>query len=99
MTDPSDPVHRTAVVINQRGLHARAAALVARVAGRFEAEVTIASNAEQVSALSIMGMLMLGANFGTTLRIQARGSAAEEAAAALVRVVENGFEEEAGPES
>ena len=42
MTDPGGPVRRTAVVINQRGLHARAAALVARVAGRFEAEVTIA---------------------------------------------------------
>ncbi len=99
MTDSGGSVHRTAVVINQRGLHARAAALVARAARRFEAEVTVATKAEQVSALSIMGLLMLGANTGTALRILAQGAEAEDAADALVRVVENGFEEDDGPES
>ncbi len=99
MTDTQDAIRRVAVVVNRRGLHARAAALIARVAGQFEAEVTVATTAEQVSALSIMGMLMLGATIGTTLRIQARGAEAEDAADALVRVVENGFEEEDGPES
>ncbi len=87
-------VDRVAVVVNQRGLHARAAALVARVAGQFEAEVTVAITAEQVSALSIMGMLMLGASTGTALQFNARGPDAEDAADALVRLVENGFEEE-----
>ncbi len=93
MTKPSGPVHRTATVVNQRGLHARAAALVARVAAGFEAEVTIATNAEQVSALSIMGMLRLGANTGTALHFDARGADAAAAADALVGLVENGFEE------
>ena len=94
MTDGQGVVHRVAVVVNQRGLHARAAALIARVAGQFEAEVTVATTAEQVSALSIMGMLMLGASTGTALQFNARGPDAEDAADALVRLVENGFEEE-----
>ncbi len=94
MTDTQDAVHRVAIVVNQRGLHARAAALIARVASKFEAEVTVATTAEQVSALSIMGMLMLGASTGTELQFNARGSDAKDAVDALVRLVESGFEEE-----
>ncbi len=94
MTGGQGAVNRVSVVVNQRGLHARAAALVARVAGQFEAEVTVATTAEQVSALSIMGMLMLGANTGTELQFNAQGPDAEDAVDALVRLVENGFEEE-----
>lgn len=90
-------IRREAVVINQRGLHARAAALVARVAGRFEAEVTVATKDEEVSALSIMGMLMLAATTGTMLRFKAAGADAADAADALARIVENGFEEEEIP--
>jgi phosphocarrier protein len=97
MTDAESVVHRTAVVVNQRGLHARAAALVARVAGRFEAEVMVANKEEEVSALSIMGMLMLAATTGTTLRITAAGADAADAADTLARLVENGFEEEDFP--
>jgi phosphocarrier protein HPr len=99
MTAAEAAVHRVAVVVNKRGLHARAAALVARIAGQFEAEVTVATTAEQVSALSIMGMLMLGANTGTALQFNARGPDAEDAADALVRLVENGFEEDDFSES
>ncbi len=94
MTDAPDAIHRVAVVINQRGLHARAAALIARVAGQFDAEVTVATTAEEVSALSIMGMLMLGASTGTELQFNSRGSDAKDAVEALVRLVESGFEEE-----
>ncbi len=94
MTNGQCVVHRVAVVVNQRGLHARAAARIARVAGQFEAEVTVATTAEQVSALSIMGMLMLGASTGTELHFNGRGPDAEDAVDALVRLVENGFEEE-----
>jgi phosphocarrier protein len=93
MSGSGGPVTRTAQVVNERGLHARAAALVARVADGFEAEVTIAAKSEQVSASSIMGMLMLGAATGTTLVIEAEGADAEAAADALVALVENGFEE------
>ncbi len=94
MTGAQDAILRVAVVVNQRGLHARAAALIARVAGQFEAEVTVATTAEQVSALSIMGILMLGASTGTELRFTARGSDAKDAVDALIRLVESGFEEE-----
>ncbi len=88
---------RRAGVVNQRGLHAPAAALLARTAGRFEAAVTVAANGERVSALSIMGMLMLGASTGTTLQIEATGDDAAEAAEALAQLIENGFEEEDFP--
>jgi len=88
---------RSAVVVNQRGLHARAAALLARVAGRFDAAVTVAANGERVSALSIMGMLMLGAATGTSLQIEATGVDAVDAADALAQLIENGFEEEDFP--
>ena len=99
MTIDQAAVHRIAVVVNKRGLHARAAALVARVAGQFKADVTVSTKSEQVSTLSIMGMLMLGANTGTTLQFDANGSDAEDAADALVRLVENGFEEDDFSES
>ena len=94
MISTQDAVHRVAILVNQRGLHARAAALIARVAGQFEAEVTIANTAEQASALSIMGKLMLGASIGTELQFNARESDAKDAVDALVRLFESGFEEE-----
>ena len=94
MKDTHVAVYRATIVINQRGVHARAAAFIARVAGQFEAEVTVATKAGQVSALSIMGMLMLGASTGTEIQFSARGSDAEDAVDALVHLFENGFEEE-----
>ena len=94
MKDTNVVVHRTTIVINQRGLHARAAAFIARVAGQFEAEVTVATTAGEVSALSIMGMLMLGASTGTEIQFNAQGSDAKDAVDALVHLFESGFEEE-----
>ena len=94
MNDIHIAVHRATIVVNQRGLHARAAALIAYAAGQFEAEVTAATTAEQVSALSIMGILMLGASTGTEIQFNARGSDAKDAVDALVRLFESSFEEE-----
>ena len=93
MKDIHVSVHRATSVVNQRGLHARAAAFIARVAGQFEAEIMVATRAGQVSALSIMGMLMLGANTGTEIHLNARGSDARDAVDALVHLFESGFEE------
>jgi len=93
MKDTHVAVQRATIVINQRGLHARAAAFIARVAGQFEAEIMVATRAGQVSALSIMGMLMLGANTGTEIHLNARGSDARDAVDALVHLFESGFEE------
>ncbi len=97
MTPSPGEVKNTATIVNQRGLHARAAARLAKVAGRFEAEITIATQAHTVTALSIMGLLMLGAAKGTEIEITARGADADDALAALVQLVGNGFEEEDFP--
>jgi phosphocarrier protein len=80
-------VTRDVVIRNRLGLHARVSAQFVRTAGRFQAEVTVEAGARQVNGKSIMGLLLLAAAQGTTLRLQAvgaDGSAALEALAALV---------------
>ena len=86
-----------ATIVNQRGLHARAAARLAKVAGRFDAEIMVATGSHTVSALSIMGLLMLGATKGVEIEIRANGADAEAAIDTLVRLIANGFEEEDFP--
>ncbi len=88
---------RRATIVNQRGLHARAAARLAKIAGRFDAEIVVTAGTHSVSALSIMGLLMLGATRGVEVEIRADGAEAEEAVEALVRLITNGFEEEYFP--
>ena len=97
MSAPDGGVRRTTTIVNHRGMHARAAARFAKVAGRFDAAVMVATNAHEVSGLSIMGLLMLAATKGSKLDITATGADAEAAVAALVQLIENGFEEEDFP--
>ncbi len=82
------------VIVNERGLHARAAAKFVRLAGQFDAEVTVEHDGTDVSGVSIMGLLMLGAGRGSAIDIRARGPQASAAVAALVRLVEEGFGED-----
>lgn len=89
-----DAVSASVTVTNARGLHARAAAAFARVAGRFDADVTVMARGHSVSALSIMGLLMLAATRQTEIGIQATGADAAVAVAALAQLVENRFEED-----
>ena len=96
--DPGE-IRRATTIVNQRGLHARAAARLAKVAERFESVVHVAGKGETVSALSIMGMLMLAAAKGTPIEIRASGIDAEAAVAAIILLIENGFEEEDFPGS
>ena len=82
---PSE-VERRVIVVNRRGLHARAAAKLVECARKFEAEITISRDGNVVSALSIMGLMTLGASPGVTLDLRAKGrdaSAALDAVAAL----------------
>jgi phosphocarrier protein len=86
-------VKRTARIINTRGLHARAAAKLARTAGQFTSQVSVATGEAAVNARSIMGLLMLGAPRGSELTLVAKGSDAKEALEALVWLIEDGFGE------
>ena len=84
---------RSVVICNDKGLHARAAAKFVETAGFFDAEVTVEREGQEVAGDSIMGLLMLAAAKGAPLTITARGAEAAAAAAALVDLVENKFNE------
>lgn len=81
-------------IINQRGLHARAAAKFVKCAGAFESTIDVIKDDMKVTATSIMGLMMLAASKGTSLRICAYGADAEKALAAITALINNRFEEE-----
>ena len=68
---------------NSQGLHARPASLFVKIANRFESEVTLRKDSEEVSGKSIMGLLTLAANRGSMVEIEVSGSDAPEAMKAL----------------
>lgn len=86
---------RDCVVVNERGLHARAAALFAGTARRFEADVRVEFSGDRASGRSVVDLLTLAATRGSTLRITAKGADAERAVAELADMVAGGFGEEA----
>ncbi|NIN72856.1 MAG: HPr family phosphocarrier protein [Gemmatimonadetes bacterium] len=81
-------------VANVYGLHARPAAEFVKLAGRFESEILVSKDGLEVNGKSIMGVMMLAAEKGSTIQIRARGVDAREAVEALVRLVADGFGEE-----
>jgi phosphocarrier protein HPr len=85
---------RTVTIVNMRGLHARAAAKFAKLAGEFEAEVLVSKDGQTVGGRSIMGLMMLAAAPGTEIEIVCNGDVNGAALTALVALVEDGFDEE-----
>ncbi len=81
-------------IVNQRGLHARAAAKFAKLAEQFEADINVEASGLKVSALSIMGLMLLAAGPGTEISISSDGREAEAGLAALIALVESRFDEE-----
>lgn len=86
-------LRRTVMIINQRGLHARAAAKFVKLAGEFDAEVAVERNGTAVSGMSIMGLMMLAAATGCEIEIAVTGPQAASALAALSKLVSDGFDE------
>lgn len=91
----SETAQATVNICNARGLHARASAKFVKTASAFDAEVRVTRDGVTVSALSIMGLLMLGAGIGCDVQIAAEGPQAEAAVAALKDLVDRRFDEEA----
>jgi phosphocarrier protein len=87
-------LRRTLLIVNKRGLHARAAAKFVTLAERFGASVDVEKDGQSVSARSIMGLMMLGAGKGATIVLRAEGWDAKEAMEALSALVEAGFHEQ-----
>ena len=94
-SDPSSGVTEAQVVIrNQLGLHARACVEFVRVASRFKSQVMVARDDLEVNGKSILGVMMLAAEQGATIRIRCEGEDEVAVLAALVALVENRFGEE-----
>ena len=83
----------TIMITNEKGMHARAAALFSREAGLHKASVFVAREGLEVNGKSIMGVLMLAAYCGSEITIKTNGDGAEEAMSALVALIENKFGE------
>lgn len=84
---------RTVTIVNVKGLHARAAARFVKLAGQFDAAVTVTKKDATVSGLSIMGLMMLAASPGCQIDIRGTGREAERAVDALAALVAAGFDE------
>jgi phosphocarrier protein HPr len=87
-------IKRTLAIANKRGLHARAAAKFVRSAGQFDAVVRVSFKGQEVSGLSIMGLMMLAAGIGSSIELACSGRQATEAMAALSALVESKFGED-----
>ena len=85
---------RTVTVVNQLGLHARAAAKFVHLATRFESQIRVIRDAKTMDGKSIMGILLLAAARGTAITVEAVGNDEQAAVDALVQLVESGFGEE-----
>jgi len=84
-----------APVVNQLGLHARAAARFVQVAGRFTCRIQVGRGTRMVDGKSILGLLLLAAARGTTLIMKADGVDEQAAIDALVAFTARGFEDPA----
>jgi phosphocarrier protein HPr len=85
---------RSVTVVNQLGLHARAAARFVHLATRFESQIRVTRDSKVMDGKSIMGILLLAASRGTTITVSAEGPDEATAVQALVELVESGFGEE-----
>jgi phosphocarrier protein HPr len=81
------------VVSNKLGLHARAAAKLTQLAGQFSSEIFISKGAQRVNAKSIMGVMMLAAGIGSTVKIEALGEDADQALTAIQALFDDKFGE------
>ena len=91
-----EPPHKTVMITNRRGLHARASAKFVNLAAQFDATVHVTgpNDGEKVVGTSIMGLMMLAAGPGSSISIEASGPQAAEAVNALATLVESKFDED-----
>lgn len=84
---------RDVTIVNQLGVHARAAAKFVHLASRFESRIRVSRDTRDMDGKSILGILLLAAARGTAITIAAEGPDEQEAVTALVALVESGFGE------
>lgn len=90
----TERITRLAMIINQRGLHARASRKLAETALRFPAAMWVRRDDDTADATSLMDLMMLGAGIGSEVEIIAEGAEAEAAVEAVAQLIANKFGEE-----
>jgi phosphocarrier protein HPr len=91
---PAGPFSGDLLIVNKRGLHARAAARFVQCAERFDATISVSKDQTTVGGTSIMGLMMLAAAPGSEIHVTAEGPEAEAALAALAELVASRFGED-----
>ena len=91
---PAGAISKDLLIINKRGLHARASAKFVQLVEKFSAEVWVTRGGETVGGTSIMGLMMLSAGPGSTITVSAIGPDAEAVVTAITELVESKFNEE-----
>lgn len=86
-------IKKTTKIINKLGLHARPSALLVSTASKFESEIYFTKNSLRVNGKSIMGVMMLAAEQGAEITVEADGADEESAVNALIEVISSGFSE------
>ena len=84
---------RTVQIVNKAGLHARPAAEIVKLAAKYASDITVVREDLEVNGKSIMGVMMLAAECGSTLQLKAEGPDASEALDALERLIVSKFGE------
>ena len=93
-TAPAQKIEKELTIMNRLGLHARPAAMFVRIASRHRAEIWVSKEGEEVNGKSIMGLMMLAAGQGSTLRIRCDGPDADKAMEELEDLIKAGFNED-----
>ncbi|OCP37333.1 HPr family phosphocarrier protein [Ensifer sp. LC163] len=91
---PDMSLTRELLIVNKRGLHARASAKFVQTVEAYDAEITVSKDGSTVGGTSIMGLMMLAASTGSSVYVTASGVQAEEALNALDALVRDKFGEE-----
>lgn len=94
MNSAAMEARRTVVIRNQAGLHARPAAEFVKLANRFKSDITVRKLDVEVSGKSILGVMMLAAEYGSEITIRAVGADADDAVRELAALVDRKFGEE-----
>jgi phosphocarrier protein HPr len=87
-------IEKEITIINRLGLHARPAAMFVRIASRYRSEVWVEKEGEQINGKSIMGLMMLAAGQGSTLKIRCEGPDADRVMEDLEELIRQKFNED-----
>jgi phosphocarrier protein HPr len=86
-------IERDLEIRNKLGLHARAAAKLVHTAARFKSDIKIRKGDEEVDGKSILGILLLAAGRGSTIKVRAEGTDERDALDAVEKLIEDKFDE------